>query len=346
MKRFLLSFILIFLLPWYYSVHLFGQSSQFEIQGYLKGQFKGRIYLFYEGGYNTGDTVSSEIIGGKFYFKGTILSPRLGRLCFGQRSVLGDFYIVNSKIEIHCSNKLIIKNSDTLNLLRIINTTGSQTEELKSSFEKTVFNYNKSGVRYCHVLCEFIKLHPNSIVSAYLVSTALDLSYKHLKIAYSLLDTTSLNSSYEQKAAFELLINKKNAGNSSDGSVFKNFTLKDTSGLSMNTSQFNGKNTLFVFWASWCLPCRRENPDLNQLYKQTKERNFVIVGISSDQDIDKWKVAIGADKLSWIQLIDNDKEEMRKYYGINGIPANILIDPQGRIIGSNLTVNEVMRRIN
>lgn len=117
-----------------------------------------------------------------------------------------------------------------------------------------------------------------------------------------------------------------------------NFTQKDVNGKSVSLADFKGKYVLVEFWASWCSPCRAESPNLLKQYAKFKEKGFEILGVSVDSDKTKWIEAIKKDGLTWPQVSDLKgwDNEARKVYGINGVPANFLINPEGKIIGSHL----------
>jgi peroxiredoxin len=115
-------------------------------------------------------------------------------------------------------------------------------------------------------------------------------------------------------------------------------SLPDTEGKVIKLSSFRGKYVLVDFWASWCGPCRRENPNVVEAYNKFKESNFTILGVSLDQNMEAWKKAIIADNLSWTHISDLKywQSEVVPLYGITGIPFNVLVDPSGKVIAENL----------
>ncbi len=115
-------------------------------------------------------------------------------------------------------------------------------------------------------------------------------------------------------------------------------SLADTSGKIISLSSYKGKYVLVDFWASWCGPCRAENPNVVAAYNKFKDKNFTVLGVSLDNDKTAWKAAIEDDHLTWNHISDLKQWESSVVapYKISGIPFNVLLDPQGKIIAVEL----------
>jgi peroxiredoxin len=133
------------------------------------------------------------------------------------------------------------------------------------------------------------------------------------------------------------------------GRFAMDFTQNDTLGNPVKLSSFKGKYVLVDFWASWCGPCRMENPNVVEAFNKYKEKGFHIVGVSLDQPNakEKWIKAIHDDKLTWTHVSDLQfwKNAVAVQYGIQAIPQNLLIDPQGKIIGKNLRGEDLKKKL-
>ncbi|MBB5634190.1 peroxiredoxin [Pedobacter cryoconitis] len=191
---------------------------------------------------------------------------------------------------------------------------------------------------------EFIKTHPASYVSLEKINElTYELDYAAVSGLFQGLSPVIKASGAGKKVETSLAVLKKG----SNGQKMIDFTQNNPSGKPVSFSSFKGKYVLVDFWASWCGPCRGENPNVVKAYNRFSPKGFTVLGVSLDQDGTKWKKAIEDDKLPWDQVseLNGWKNEVAKYYGINGIPSNYLVDPNGIIVARNLRGEQLTKKL-
>lgn len=200
------------------------------------------------------------------------------------------------------------------------------------------------GVRMNAALDAFIFSHPDSYVTLDLVATekAAVIDPKVFDPYYKSLSKRVMGSFNGQKLAARY----QKAMQLSIGKTL-DFTQTDDKGNEFKLSSLRGKYVLVDLWASWCAPCRAENPNLLKAYNTLKDRKFEIVGISLDETKAAWLKAVAQDKMPWAQVSDlkGFKNEVAVKFGITAIPQNVLIDPQGMIIGKNLRGEDLTEQL-
>lgn len=184
---------------------------------------------------------------------------------------------------------------------------------------------------------EFIKAHPASWVSPYLLSRV------YYDMEYDVLDGFLKGLDPKLDSVPSVITLKERVAKLKTVAIAQtapDFTMNDVMGNPVKLSDIYSKNeyTLIDFWASWCGPCRRENPNVVATFNSYKDKGFGVLGVSLDNDKAKWEKAIADDHLTWPHVSDLQKwkNEAAALYSVNSIPANVLVDKTGKIIARNI----------
>lgn len=199
-------------------------------------------------------------------------------------------------------------------------TGNAQFETAKAYKEQLFVHLNDS------LLNVFVK--PNASVSpVFIQSQETTLPLERLEYYYNKL-SDKVKKSEESQTLHAKIQGQKNAY---IGATVKNFELPDALGKLRNFNEFKGKYILLDFWASWCSPCRASFPRIREVYSKIKDKDFIVINISIDQNKDAWLKAVKEESNPWPQLYD-DRKVSYSLFNVNAVPTSYLIDPSGKII--------------
>jgi peroxiredoxin len=344
------------------------KTPHYEIKGMIEGSDSVKFYLQKREDGKVVSIDSAVSKKGVFTMKGgPVEYPQMIQLVAGNTRKRTAFYLENS------DSITITGNIDSLYNAKI---KGSKTENeylafvksnqpLSDSYAKLVAKYqaasqanDAAGVASAEKQLDsiqtqmtnlqkiFVKSNPSSYVTPYILTgISYEMEADELETLVNGLDTTI--AALPQIKTLKLRIDAMKKV--SVGQKAPDFTMNDVNDKPVAlSSKFGPKLLLVDFWASWCNPCRQENPNVVKVYNEFHKKGFDIVGVSLDQKKESWLKAISDDKLTWTHLSDLQywNNAAAKLYAVNSIPANFLLDENGQIIGKNLRGEELYNKVN
>jgi len=208
-----------------------------------------------------------------------------------------------------------------------------KTEAFKKEFYKKVEAVDK---KQAATVAKFIQDHPVSPISLYALAENMgsQATLPQIKELYAVLSPAIRNSTAGKSYAASIARMEKTA----IGSPAPDFVENDVNGKPISLKNYRGKYVLLDFWASWCGPCRKENPNVLKAWNKYKDKNFVVIGVSLDQTKEPWLAAIKKDELPWTHIsgLKGFDDPVAMLYEVHAIPVNYLIDPNGKIIATRL----------
>jgi peroxiredoxin len=329
------------------------KPAGFRITGHIAGIKEKSVVILTDANKPTDTLARSAVKGGEFILTGHVNEPNLLVLNFTSPQKKTTIFIGNETVQVNgdITNLAAIKVSgspsetDFLSFEQVFNPAFAQLNQISQmanspegvSKKDSISNVYQALVMSIQLKVDsFIRQKGSSYVSPFLLVVVNQLSDDVflLERRYLSLSPEVQNSMYGSYIREQIDNGKVGA----IGSEAMDFIQADTAGKMVSLSSFKGKYVLVDFWASWCKPCRMENPNVLAAYERFKAKNFTVLGVSLDQNKASWVKAIEDDKLVWSQVSDLKywNNEVARQYKIQQIPQNLLIDPNGKIVGKNL----------
>lgn len=310
------------------------QSRKFVIDGKVIADtsLTGKIYLSYnDNGEEKRD--SSAIVNNTYHFEGKMVDGAIETFLFWQdRTRPQNMWHKGSARFYTVPGHVIVVSRGDFGKIAV---KGSPVEkQLAMVKEKIGANHGSDK----SVQVDFIKTHPDSWLSyvflEYRMRRVCDISYDEADVLYSKL-SPSLKKFERVKAIKTLIDQDRLVG---IGKQAQDFTANDINGKPVSLSSYRGKYVFLDFWASWCHPCRDENPTVTKAYHNFKDKGLNMLSVSLDGNREAWLKAVQQDKLEWPQVsnLKAFKDDVAVKYAITSIPKNFLIDPDGKIIAMDL----------
>ena len=340
-------------------------NNEFHITGHIEGLDMGSVVMKrrVQGKWITVDSTS--IDSGKFKLKGRLVTPEMCYIFIADSLPPIRLFTENTDITVEtktdsipyayikgstCQDQLVEYNDQMQVYNNQLNTiyyeyqqaiqerNKQKQDELDKKFDEVSEQQKEAGIRY-------VKENSRSFIVPYLTWGTLlyDLNLDEMEDLVNSFDPSLSESIYVKQLISYIDIKKK----VSVGQPMTDIILPDTTGADFAASRLTGNVILINFWASWCLPCREENPDMISIYNNFKGQGFEIVGISLDEDPEEWKKAIVEDRIFWYHISDLQgwNNTGATQYGVRSLPHNVLIDREGTIAAKNIRGNELLEKI-
>lgn len=334
-------------------------QSGYKVTGTVEGMPDGKAIIATVNGSSLDTLAKADVKNGSFEFTGNVSEPTGAYIMvIGQRGAI-PFMLENANITVNAGQAgLTVTGSEGQKIydqFMAINTT-TQQEAMKLQQEYQAANGDQAKMQavqeaYAKLMTdaqaketELIKANPDSYVSTFVIVSGMgQMEYEQLKERYNLLGEKAKASAQGKAIAAQIAKLESTA----IGQIAPNFTITTPEGESISLYDIKGKVKLIDFWASWCGPCRSENPHVVEIYKEYHPKGLEIFGVSLDNNKEAWVKAIADDGLVWKHGSDLKgwQSAPAQLYSVSGIPHTVLLDENNKIIAKNLRGDELKQKI-
>ena len=334
-------------------------QSGYKVTGTGEGMPDGKAIIATVNGSTLDTLAKADVKNGSFEFTGNVSEPTGAYIMvIGQRGAI-PFMLENANITISAGQAgLTVTGSEGQKIydqFMAINATAQQ-EAMKLQQEYQAANGDQAKIQaiqeaYAKLMTdvqaketELIKANPDSYVSAFVIASGMgQMEYEQLKERYNLLGEKAKAGAQGKAIAAQIAKLESTA----IGQIAPNFTITTPEGESISLYDIKGKVKLIDFWASWCGPCRGENPHVVEIYKEYHPKGLEIFGVSLDNNKEAWVKAIADDGLVWKHGSDLKgwQSAPAQLYSVTGIPHTVLLDENNKIIAKNLRGDELKQKI-
>ena len=334
-------------------------QSGYKVTGMVEGMPDGKAIIATVNGSTLDTLAKADVKNGSFEFTGNVSEPTGAYIMvIGQRGAI-PFMLENANITVNAGQAgLTVTGSEGQKIydqFMAINTT-TQQEAMKLQQEYQAANGDQAKMQavqeaYAKLMTdaqaketELIKANPDSYVSTFVIVSSMgQMEYEQLKERYNLLGEKAKASAQGKAIAAQIAKLESTA----IGQIAPNFTITTPEGESISLYDIKGKVKLIDFWASWCGPCRGENPHVVEIYKEYHPKGLEIFGVSLDNNKEAWVKAIADDGLVWKHGSDLKgwQSAPAQLYSVTGIPHTVLLDENNKIIAKNLRGDELKQKI-
>ena len=334
-------------------------QSGYKVTGTVEGMPDGKAIIATVNGSSLDTLAKADVKNGSFEFTGNVSEPTGAYIMvIGQRGAI-PFMLENANITVNAGQAgLTVTGSEGQKIydqFMAINTT-TQQEAMKLQQEYQAANGDQAKMQavqeaYAKLMTdaqaketELIKANPDSYVSTFVIVSGMgQMEYEQLKERYNLLGEKAKASAQGKAIAAQIAKLESTA----IGQIAPNFTITTPEGESISLYDIKGKVKLIDYWASWCGPCRGENPHVVEIYKEYHPKGLEIFGVSLDNNKEAWVKAIADDGLVWKHGSDLKgwQSAPAQLYSVSGIPHTVLLDENNKIIAKNLRGDELKQKI-